>query len=143
MPLASAAPPRTRTPRKRGGKGSDIAPEAILTVSLLMLICIGVVMVYSTSSAAALLSDESPQGLLVRQGIYAVIGLIVFAACARLSPSRLVAIGKPAMIVSIAALVVPAGILPGHRMRQGTRRPPSQTVPFPSRNTPELPEWLP
>ena len=69
-----------------------------------MLICIGVVMVYSTSSAAALLSDESPQGLLVRQGIYAVIGLIVFAACARLSPSRLVAIGKPAMIVSIVAV---------------------------------------
>jgi cell division protein FtsW len=86
-----------------------------------MLICIGVVMVYSTSSAAALLSDESPQGLLVRQGIYAVIGLIVFAACARLSPSRLVAIGRPAMIVSIVALVVV--LMPGIGiMANGSRR---------------------
>lgn len=121
VPLASAAPPRTRAPRKRGGTGTDIAPEAILTVSLLMLICIGVVMVYSASSAAALLSDESPQGLLLRQGIYAVIGLIVFAACARLSPSRLVAIGKPAMVVSIAALVVV--LMPGIGiMANGSRR---------------------
>ncbi|MEI7519972.1 MAG: putative lipid II flippase FtsW [Thermoleophilia bacterium] len=101
--------------------GSDIAPEAILTIALLMLICIGVVMVYSASSATALLSDESPQGLLIRQGIYAVIGLIAFAACARLKPSRLIALGKPAIIVSIAALVVV--LMPGIGiMANGSRR---------------------
>lgn len=87
-------------------RSSEIAPEAILTVALLVLICIGVVMVYSASSATALLSDESPQGLLIRQGIYAVIGLVAFAVCARLRPSKLVALGKPAMLVSIGLLFV-------------------------------------
>ena len=121
VPLASAARPPKGTSRTRGGTGSDIAPEAILTIALLMLICIGVVMVYSASSATALLSDESPQGLLIRQGIYAVIGLIAFAACARLKPSRLIAIGKPAIIVSIAALVVV--LMPGIGiMANGSRR---------------------
>jgi len=87
-------------------RSSEIAPEAILTVALLVLICIGVVMVYSASSATALLSDESPQGLLIRQGIYAVIGLVAFAVCARLRPSKLVGLGKPAVLVSIGLLVV-------------------------------------
>ena len=87
-------------------RSSEIAPEAILTVALLVLICIGVVMVYSASSATALLSDESPQGLLIRQGIYAVIGLVAFAVCARLRPSKLVGLGKPAVLVSIGPLVV-------------------------------------
>ncbi len=87
-------------------RSSEIAPEAILTVALLVLICIGVVMVYSASSATALLSDESPQGLLIRQGIYAVIGLVAFAVCARLRPSKLVGLGKPAVLASIGLLVV-------------------------------------
>ena len=93
----------------------------MLTVALLMLICIGVVMVYSASSATALLKDASPQGLLIRQGIYAVIGLIAFAACARLKPSRLLGWGKPAMLVSIGLLVVV--MLPGIGiMANGSRR---------------------
>ncbi len=87
-------------------RSSEIAPEAILTVALLVLICIGVVMVYSASSATALLSDESPQSLLIRQGIYAVIGLVAFAVCARLRPSKLVGLGKPAVLASIGLLVV-------------------------------------
>ena len=40
----------------------------ILSIALLVLICIGLVMVYSASSASALLSDENPTGMLVRQG---------------------------------------------------------------------------
>ncbi len=93
-------------PPRPARRSSEIAPEAILTVALLVLICIGVVMVYSASSATALLSDESPQGLLIRQGIYAVIGLVAFAVCARLRPSKLVGLGKPAVLASIGLLVV-------------------------------------
>ncbi len=93
-------------PPRPARRSNEIAPEAILTVALLVLICIGVVMVYSASSATALLSDESPQGLLIRQGIYAVIGLVAFAVCARLRPSKLVGFGKPAVLASIGLLVV-------------------------------------
>lgn len=93
-------------PQPAARRSSDIAPEAVLTIALLLLICIGVVMVYSASSATALLSDESPQGLLVRQGIYAVIGFAAFAVCTRLRPSRLVAFGQPGVLLSIALLVI-------------------------------------
>lgn len=93
-------------PQPPARRSSDIAPEAVLTIALLLLICIGVVMVYSASSATALLSDESPQGLLMRQGIYAVIGFAVFAICTRLKVSRLVGFGQPAVLVSIALLVI-------------------------------------
>lgn len=93
-------------PNPSARRSNDIAPEAVLTIALLVLICIGVVMVYSASSATALLTEASPQGLLIRQGIYALIGLVVFAACARLRPSRLLSWGKPAVILSIGLLVL-------------------------------------
>ena len=108
-------------PKPSARRSSDIAPEAVLTIALLMLICIGVVMVYSASSAVALLRDSSPQGLLIRQGIYAVIGLIAFAVCARLKPSRLLAWGKPAVLVSLGLLLVV--LMPGIGiMANGSRR---------------------
>ena len=108
-------------PNPSDRRSSDIAPEAVLTVALLMLICIGVVMVYSASSATALLTESSPQGLLIRQGIYAVIGLVVFAACARLRPSRLLSWGKPAVALSIGLLVLV--MIPGIGiMVNGSRR---------------------
>jgi len=108
-------------PNPSARRSNDIAPEAVLTIALLVLICIGVVMVYSASSATALLTEASPQGLLIRQGIYALIGLVVFAACARLRPSRLLSWGKPAVILSIGLLVLV--MIPGIGiMVNGSRR---------------------
>ncbi len=108
-------------PNPSARRSNDIAPEAVLTVALLMLICIGVVMVYSASSATALLKDASPQGLLIRQGIYALIGLVVFAACARFRPSRLLSWGKPAVMLSFGLLVLV--MIPGIGiMVNGSRR---------------------
>ena len=108
-------------PRPPARRSSDIAPEAVLTIALLVLICIGVVMVYSASSATALLSDQSPQGLLIRQGIYAVLGLIAFAVCARIKPSKLVGWGQPAVLVCLGLLVVV--LMPGIGiMANGSRR---------------------
>jgi cell division protein FtsW len=83
-----------------------VAPEAVLSISLLVLICIGLVMVYSASSASALLSDESPTGMLMRQGAFAVLALIVFAVLAHVDPMKLLRLGKPAVLLSIGLLVV-------------------------------------
>ena len=83
-----------------------MAPEAVLSISLLVLICIGLVMVYSASSASALLSDESPTGMLLRQGAFAVVALIVFAVLAHVDPTRLLRLGKPAVLLSLGLLVV-------------------------------------
>jgi cell division protein FtsW len=83
-----------------------VAPEAVLSISLLVLICIGLVMVYSASSASALLSDERPSGMLMRQGAFAVLALIVFAVLAHVDPTKILRLGKPAVFVSIGLLVV-------------------------------------
>ncbi len=83
-----------------------MAPEAVLSISLLVLICIGLVMVYSASSASALLSDESPTGMLMRQGAFAGLALIVFAVLAHVDPTKLLRFGTPAVLLSIGLLVV-------------------------------------
>lgn len=96
---------RTRRPRRPGGAG-DIAPEAVLSVSILVLVCIGVVMVYSASSASALLSDRNPSGLLMRQGAFALIALVAFLVFARLGPAPLFRLARPALLVSFGLLVI-------------------------------------
>ncbi|MGB0731516.1 MAG: FtsW/RodA/SpoVE family cell cycle protein, partial [Miltoncostaeaceae bacterium] len=78
----------------------------MLSISLLVLVCIGVVMVYSASSASALLSDENPSGTLMRQGLFALIALLAFGVCARVDPGLILRLGRPAILVSLALLVV-------------------------------------
>lgn len=96
---------RSRRPRPSSG-GSGFAPEAVLSIAILMLVCIGVVMVYSASSASALLSDENPSGMLMRQGAFALLALIAFLVFARLRPEVLFRLAKPALLVSFGLLVV-------------------------------------
>jgi len=78
----------------------------VLSIALLVLVCIGVVMVYSASSASALLSDENPSGMLLRQGAFALVALIAFGVCARVDPGLILRLGRPAVLVSLALLVV-------------------------------------
>ncbi len=78
----------------------------MLSIAILGLVCIGVVMVYSASSASALLSDENPSGMLIRQGAFAVIALVAFAVCARVKPAVLMRLGWPAVMVALGLLVV-------------------------------------
>ena len=86
--------------------GGDVAPEAVLSIAILVLVCIGLVMVYSASSASALLSDENPSGTLMRQGAFAVVALIAFGIFARINPMTILKFGKPAVLVSLGLLVV-------------------------------------
>ena len=48
-------------------------------------------------------------------------------------------VGNRSMVIIMSSQVVPAGILPGQRMSVGSRMPPSQQVPLPSRNGPAEP----
>ena len=83
-----------------------MAPEAVLSIAILVLVCIGVVMVYSASSASALLSDENPSGTLLRQGVFAVVALVAFTVCARIEPGVIMRLGRPAVFVALGLLVV-------------------------------------
>jgi len=104
-PASSDSTRRTASTRKVRG-GGDIAPEAVLSIAILVLVCIGLVMVYSASSASALLSDENPSGTLMRQGIFAVVALVAFGICARANPNAILKLGKPAVFVALGLLAV-------------------------------------
>ena len=55
------------------------------------------------------------------------------------SPVRRSTVGRMSIVIAGAVQTLPAGITPGSRARHGTRTPPSNTVPFPSRRFPALP----
>ena len=55
-------------------------------------------------------------------------------------PVRAAMVGKRSIVPVSSSQTEPAGI-PGPRIRQGTRCPPSKVVPFPSRKGPAEPPW--
>jgi cell division protein FtsW len=73
---------------------------------VLALVCFGLVMVFSTSSATALLSDGDPLGLAVRQAAYAIIGFGAYAVFTRMTPQGMRRLGPPALAVSAFLLVI-------------------------------------
>jgi cell division protein FtsW len=81
-------------------------PEQALTIAVLALVLFGLVMVYSSSSATAVLSDGSPTGLLARQAIYALLGFGAFLAFRRMSPEGLGRLGTPLLAISAALLIL-------------------------------------
>ena len=75
-------------------------PETVLSGTVLLLVSFGVVMVYSATSATALLDKGDPTGLVKRQLLYAVLGLAVFLIAARARMETLRRIGPAALVVS-------------------------------------------
>ena len=60
---------------------------------VLALVCFGLVMVFSTSSATALLNDGDPLGLAIRQAAYALVGLGAYAVMVRMQPETMRRLG--------------------------------------------------
>ena len=87
-------------PLRRGGA------ERLLTGVVLALVSFGLVMVYSTSSATALLNDGNPLSLIGRQAAYAVVGLGAYVLFSRMSPEGMKRLGPPALAVSGFLLLV-------------------------------------
>jgi cell division protein FtsW len=80
-------------------------PERLLAGAVLALVCFGLVMVFSASSATALLGDSSPLGLVTRQLIYALIGLGLYLFLSRVRPEALRDVAGPAVAISLFLLV--------------------------------------
>jgi cell division protein FtsW len=87
-------------------------PERILAIAVLALVSFGLVMVYSASSATALLDDGDPMGFARRQLVYAAIGLAVFVVASRIRPAQLRRLAPAALAVTgaMALLVLVPGI---------------------------------
>ena len=48
-------------------------------------------------------------------------------------------VGSRSIVMAGVAQTEPAGIFPGHHINVGSRQPPSNIVPLPSRNGPAVP----
>jgi cell division protein FtsW len=108
--IGDVAAPRSAPSAARRPKAAASAPagrpENLLTATVLALVCFGLVMVFSTSSATALLNDGDPLGLAVRQGTYALVGLGAYAVMVRMQPETIRSLGRPALAISGFLLLV-------------------------------------
>jgi cell division protein FtsW len=88
---------------KRPG-GSHLEYHLLVLVTL-GLVAFGLVMVYSASSARALLSADAPSYYLKRQAIYAVVGLVALVVLSRFDFHRLRHATQPLLAVTFVLLV--------------------------------------
>jgi len=77
----------------------------LLVLVTLGLVAFGLVMVYSASSARALLSSDAPSYYLKRQAIYAVMGLVALVILSRLDFHRLRHATQPLLAATFVLLV--------------------------------------
>jgi cell division protein FtsW len=99
--VASSRPARRPAPRTSG-----VAPDRLLAAVVTGLVCFGLVMVYSSSSARALLSEGNPLESVTRQAGYALVGLLAYAVLSRMSLEGMRRLGPPALAVSAFLLLV-------------------------------------
>src|SRR5215218_9035974 len=98
-------------------KPGRIASQTLVLVTL-GLVAFGLVMVYSATSAAALLGDGDPSYNLKRQGAYALLGVALLIAASRLD-FRLLRPLAPLLLIGVVLCV--AVLLVGTQVN-GARR---------------------
>jgi cell division protein FtsW len=91
----------------------------ILVLVTLALVAFGLVMVYSATSAAATLGGGDASYYLKRQGIYALLGVVLLAVASRADFRRLRDLAPPLVVVS---LVLCAAVLVVSQPVNGARR---------------------
>jgi cell division protein FtsW len=77
----------------------------LLVLVTLALVAFGLVMVYSASSARALLGSDDPAYYLKRQALFAVLGLVALVLLARTDYRRLRNLAGPLLVASFVLLL--------------------------------------
>ena len=90
----------------RGLLDRPLASYYLLLSSAGLLLLIGLTMVFSATSVRDYAEDGDATASVVKQAIFAVIGVIAFWACQRLPARTYRALGRPLMLVAIALLLV-------------------------------------
>ncbi|HEX5469099.1 MAG TPA: putative lipid II flippase FtsW [Gaiellaceae bacterium] len=88
----------------RRGTGTQLEYHLLVLVTL-GLVAFGLVMVYSASSARALLSSDAPSYYLKRQAVYAVMGLVALVVLSQVDFHRLRPATGTLLAVTFALLV--------------------------------------
>src|SRR5690348_18142025 len=91
--------------RRRRSSSHQIEYHLLLLLTL-GLVAFGLIMVYSASSGIAVVDGRNPLSALMRQGIYAVIGIGCMAGAARFRYARLRMLAPVLMLLSLAGLVL-------------------------------------
>ena len=99
-----AAKPKAR--RRRSGEAIAPIEYHLLMLVTLALVAFGLIMVYSASSGTAVLFGRDPVSVLLKQGIYAALGIAVMAALARTPYRRLRWWAVPLLVVIVGLLVL-------------------------------------
>jgi cell division protein FtsW len=79
--------------------------QRLLVLVTLGLVAFGLVMVFSATSASAALGEGDPMRYLVKQGIYAVAGLVALAVLSRFDYHRLRGLAPVLLVAAFAACV--------------------------------------
>ena len=77
--------------------------QRLLVLVTLGLVAFGLVMVFSATSASAALGEGDPMRFLVKQGLYAVVGLVLLAALSRVDYHALRPLGPVLLVGSFVA----------------------------------------
>ena len=92
---------------RRATAEEDVGPaDVLLAGAVVGLIAFGVVMVYSASAVFAHARYGDPYHFLVRQGSYALLGIVAMVALARIDYHRLRAVTKVFLGIAVVLLLV-------------------------------------
>jgi cell division protein FtsW len=91
-------------PKKIKNNGGAPAYDGWLLFPVFFLVGIGVVMVYSASSALALKSYGTDRFFLERQAVFSLVGLVALVICRRIPMGFLKRIAYPLLILAICLL---------------------------------------
>ena len=103
--------------RRRADQGQ--VEQRLLILVTLGLVAFGLVMVFSATSASATLGEGDPMRFLVKQGMYAVVGLVLLAVLSRVDYHVLRPLAPLLLMIALglcAAVLVVAPVINGaHR----------------------------
>lgn len=109
-----AHPPATSGTRARSA--IHRRQEKVLLGAVLFLVCFGLVMVYSATSADAVIAGHSPTGIIERQLAFTVVGFMALGLAVRIRPVALRRLAPLAMVVAgamlVAVLILPPPVSP-------------------------------
>jgi cell division protein FtsW len=86
--------------------GTSASPYFLILGCALALTVIGLIMVLSSSSVENIGETTGSYDLFIRQGVFAVVGLVVMVFLSRLSTDRLRRLAWPALIVAFVLLML-------------------------------------
>ena len=90
----------------RGLLARPLASYYLLISSAGLLLVIGLTMVFSATSVKDYAEDGNATASLVKQTLFAVIGIVAFWACQRLPARTFRALGRPALGVAVGLLLI-------------------------------------